>query len=115
MLRHLATLCQLLEREPACLYLAQANGLFFSKSREEGTACRMRAHTAMTCGVILARLLNEPKVTKPLVMAGRGETGGASAHWIVIQNVAQGLQKARKRHLNSRNDKAIHAGQKLCP
>ena len=60
----------------------------------------MRAHTAMTCGVILARLLNEPKVTKPFVMAGRGETGGASAYQIVIQKVGQGLQDERNQHLN---------------
>ena len=75
----------------------------------------MRAHTAMTCGVILARLLKEPKVTKPLVMAGRGETGGASAHWIAIQKVAQALQNTRTSNCNSRDDKAIHARQKLCP
>ena len=60
-------------------YLAQANGLFFSRSRDVGTACRMRAQTAMTAGVILARLLKEPKVTKPLASAGEDETGGASA------------------------------------
>ena len=51
-------------------YLAQAKGLFFRSSRELGTACRMLAQTAMTCGVILARLLKEPKVTKPLALAG---------------------------------------------
>ena len=44
-----------------------------------GTACNMRAQTAMTAGVILARLLKEPKVTKPLARAGEGDTGGASA------------------------------------
>ena len=65
--------------EQAWSYLAHAKGLFFKRSRDVGTACKMRAQSAMTVGVILARLLKEPKVTKPFVRAGRGDTGGASA------------------------------------
>ena len=59
-------------------HLAQAKGLFFRTRREEGSALRMRAHTAMTRGVILARLLKDPNVTKPAAAAGSGATGGAS-------------------------------------
>ena len=58
--------------------LAQAKGLFFRTRREEGRAVRMRAQAAMTRGVILARLLNDPNVTKPAAAAGAGSTGGAS-------------------------------------
>jgi hypothetical protein len=39
----------------------------------------MHAHSASTAGVILARLLKLPNVTKPLAAAGSGATGGASA------------------------------------
>ncbi len=40
--------------------------------------CRMVAHSAMTSGVILAKLLKLPNVTKPLVTTGAGATAGAS-------------------------------------
>ena len=54
------------------------------KVSQHGRVCRANLRQAFrrcdsTWGVILARLLKEPKVTKPLELAGSGETGGASA------------------------------------
>lgn len=37
-----------------------------------------QARRGRTCGVILARLLKEPNVMKPLASAGGGLTAGAS-------------------------------------
>ena len=82
-------------------YLAQAKGLFFRSSLELGTACKILAQTAMTCGVILARLLKEPKVTKPLALAGSWETAGASA---INNPVSSG-------HLKRADSKGGHAGK----
>ena len=82
-------------------HLAQAKGLFFRSSLELGTACRMLAQTAMTCGVILARLLKEPNVTKPLALAGSWETAGAST---MNNSVSSG-------HLGQAENNGMHAGK----
>ena len=41
------------------------DGIRRGRAYELGTARSTRAHTAITRGVSLARLLNDPKVTKP--------------------------------------------------
>ena len=45
--------------------------------RDRGTARKISAQVAMTCGVTLAKLLNDPNVMNPLVAIGGGTTGGA--------------------------------------
>ena len=52
-----------------------------------GTARRTADHIAMVAELILARLLNEPKVIGPGACAGSGETGGASAGGAKQRNV----------------------------
>ena len=48
-------------------------------SRAPATRTSRLAQVASTCGVTLAKLLNEPNVTYPRSRAGKGRTSGASA------------------------------------